>query len=644
MKTKTRKSRGLLFFIILGILSVVWFLIRVIPKPSRITYPCQRMAATNAAGFITWLFGTMVTFALFKNAREKLKESRRAMGIAMILLAVFAAGIAFMLPSYQTISARILNPTIDYDPTDLNMPLGTARGIFPGRVAWAYNPEAVQYNPAAANGFWWEDQNTIPEKVDEMFTRSLDAITGATTSYAGWDSLFKASNEILGKGDVGYAPGEKIAIKANLLVGLGGGSEQWMRPMPAPQLLFSMVEDLIVVMGIPGEYITVYDVSARIPDPIMDPFKNHENSEFQQVRFVGNPGYITDDRYIAAREDTSYRIHFADTSVTSVYLVKSITESDYLINLTNFKAHNMAGVTLCAKNLYGSVYIPTATDLYTNGFGPNNKDGHSGLHRCATVHDFEDGNVGFFPAREMGTFNYLVDIMGHPEIYNKTMLYIVDGLYGCSIQNKIDKFISFGRKYSASLFMSQDPVALESVSVDFLRNEPVCATYVQGYVDNWLHESSQANDPASGMVYDPAGKGIPLESLGVHEHWNNAEDKQYTRNLGTGEGIELYRVGLATGIDPGASTISAVASLQPNYPNPFLTGTTIPFELSRNTRLSIDVYDQAGRLIENLAAGEYPAGSFRVYWEPAGSPAGVYFCRLTTSHGTEETIKLQKLQ
>ena len=28
-------------------------------------------------------------------------------------------------------------------------------------------------------------------------------------------------------------------------------------------------------------------------------------------------------------------------------------------------------------------------------------------------------------------------------------------------------------------------------------------------------------------------------SQGVHEHWNNATDKQYTRNLGTGNGIEL---------------------------------------------------------------------------------------------------------
>jgi len=35
------------------------------------------------------------------------------------------------------------------------------------------------------------------------------------------------------------------------------------------------------------------------------------------------------------------------------------------------------------------------------------------------------------------------------------------------------------------------------------------------------------------------GDGNKLASLGVHEHWNNATDRQYTRNLGTGNGIEL---------------------------------------------------------------------------------------------------------
>lgn len=36
--------------------------------------------------------------------------------------------------------------------------------------------------------------------------------------------------------------------------------------------------------------------------------------------------------------------------------------------------------------------------------------------------------------------------------------------------------------------------------------------------------------------------GVPTGSLGVFEHWNNANDRQYSRNLGRNAGIELYEV------------------------------------------------------------------------------------------------------
>lgn len=60
-----------------------------------------------------------------------------------------------------------------------------------------------------------------------------------------------------------------------------------------------------------------------------------------------------------------------------------------------------------------------------------------------------------------------------------------------------------------------------------------------GAVDNYLHEAVLAQQPPSGVRYAPAGDAWPLTSLGVHEHWNDPQRRQYTRNLGTGEGIEL---------------------------------------------------------------------------------------------------------
>jgi hypothetical protein len=54
-----------------------------------------------------------------------------------------------------------------------------------------------------------------------------------------------------------------------------------------------------------------------------------------------------------------------------------------------------------------------------------------------------------------------------------------------------------------------------------------------------------APNAPSKTIYDPAKTGKSLASLGVHEHWNNATDKKYTRNLGKGAGIELVNVRLA---------------------------------------------------------------------------------------------------
>ena len=59
------------------------------------------------------------------------------------------------------------------------------------------------------------------------------------------------------------------------------------------------------------------------------------------------------------------------------------------------------------------------------------------------------------------------------------------------------------------------------------------------YSDYSNEESALANNPPSGTVYDPERDGSKLTSLGVTEHWNNSKDKQYSRDLKTGDGIEL---------------------------------------------------------------------------------------------------------
>ena len=94
--------------------------------------------------------------------------------------------------------------------------------------------------------------------------------------------------------------------------------------------------------------------------------------------------------------------------------------------------------------------------------------------------------------------------------------------------------------------MSQDPVAIDSVGLDFLRAKfPFDRSKDRDFqpmknADNFPRGDALAGDPPSGVRYAP--DGLPPKSLGVHEHRNNEVDRQCSLNLGNSQGIELFAV------------------------------------------------------------------------------------------------------
>jgi len=72
----------------------------------------------------------------------------------------------------------------------------------------------------------------------------------------------------------------------------------------------------------------------------------------------------------------------------------------------------------------------------------------------------------------MGKYDPLVDILGHKQIGGKTILYMIDGLYAGSSWGAIPtkwQIAPFNNDWPSSVFVSQDPVAIDSVGIDFLR-------------------------------------------------------------------------------------------------------------------------------------------------------------------------------
>ena len=637
-----------------GLACLIWMLVRVIPKPSRAEYPCMKVAAPLAGGFVAYIAGMAIALFTFKKARQLYRTNRSFVATAVVLCGV-AIGMFTILKTDSASHAGILATDSLFVPSDPpNTPVGVARGIFPGRVVWMRDSTAARWNGTSGN--WWTEANTNQTAVDSMLSRSLRALTGEPTDSASWNALFTFFNQHHGKGSAGYSAGEKIAVKININnssdtnnVNPGNSS------LASPQTVLSLLRQLVSVAGIPDSNISFYDLIRYMPNPIYTKCV----AEFPRVHFVGWTKTHGREQYV---RDTT-RVHWSeplilekDASVSAkggnpTYLPTVVTKAAYLINLANLKGHSYAGMTCCAKNHFGTLSVD-------DDFGhPYVWAPHAaGVHPYVVVHDGQWSAQLLFKARPLGSYNALVDLMGHKDLGGKTLLFIVDALYAVPDEhgtafNYKSKWLSapFNNGWTSSMFLSQDNVAIESVCLDFLRTEQaVNTTYTltNGAADNYLHEAAQANNPPSGTYYAPSGDSVRLQSLGVHEHWNNAADKQYSRNLGSGNGIELVKLqpGALTSVNARVGTPAAFV-LQQNYPNPFNPSTTINLTVAERGFATLEIYDLTGRVVRTLISSEMAAGDHSVKWDGRDERgfsvgSGVYFYRLRLGSNLEGSRKM----
>ncbi len=242
-----------------------------------------------------------------------------------------------------------------------------------------------------------------------------------------------------------------------------------------------------VVLAILRQLVNDYGIEQQdilIGDPISHIYKHNYDAwheEFPDIKFIDQSGDF--GRTIIHPGDTA-SIRYSDLGTTmpdalSDKLYKEMAEAAYMINIANLKPHLRAGVTLCAKNHFGSHTRSSAAHLHPSLICPEANG--------------EPANAGYKKYRVQ------VDLMGNKFLGRNTMLFVVDGLWGGGPEEtkapRKWNMPPFNNDWTSSVFMSLDQVALESVCFDFIRteydgvNQPETNPNWSG-VDDYLHQAA----------------------------------------------------------------------------------------------------------------------------------------------------------
>jgi hypothetical protein len=538
---------GRWLFPITALAALIWYLVRVIPKPSRAAYPCQRVAAPIALGGLAYLLSLLGLVSACHQTRRFFRHNRFAVACVCLVIGLVCAAVVIR---QNGTSARAASAS--------NTPIGIARGINPGRVVWSRDPAACLWDGKQDSTHWWDSNMVVQPRVDAMLSAALQNLTSTTTDSNAWDALFRSFNVRRGNGNISYAqsPNPIIAIKINqnpcnydntnyyaLNAVEGAAGDQW-SITANPHLVLSLVKQLVAAQ--------VQQTNIIVSDPtgpnrgwggqrtIGDNIYKYVHPQFPNVQFVDAVGQ--QGRELATWPSTNCIAYPAtysgENGSSGMIICRQFLNAGFLIDMAIAKDHG-DGPTLCFKNLYGAI---SGQRMGNEMYGTGTPEYYSNF----------------------------IEPMGHQELGQKIMLFMIDALYGAPGPNADPAkwtMTPFNNAWPCSLFLSQDAVAIDSVGFDFLNTE----FGLPANTDYYLHEAASApganGQKLSGVVYRPTvGSTQFVGSLGVEEHWNNAASKQYTRNLGTGDGIELVSVQTAVYSlniirPPGGSSFSAGANL-----------------------------------------------------------------------------------
>ena len=140
-------------FPLVGLLAIAWFLLRTLPEPRRAGYPCQKVAAGIGVGFLAYLGGLLLTVTGLRFIRRRVGAvAAVAVGVAVVVFARYSESLG------AATKPNLPSPTgsqVFQAPEGANKPMGTGKGLFPGRVVWVRDTASTSWDGKEES--WWDD-------------------------------------------------------------------------------------------------------------------------------------------------------------------------------------------------------------------------------------------------------------------------------------------------------------------------------------------------------------------------------------------------------------------------------------------------------------------------------------------------------
>ncbi len=377
------------------------------------------------------------------------------------------------------------------------------------------------------------------------------------------------------------------------------------------------------------------------------------------VREVNGIENLTEGGYRRMAENTGANVKIIPTSIDkldSSYIVwKDVPEGVWfkripylwpvnadkgiLLNIAKFKTHAM-GMTLCAKNLQGSIVSPyqqhctawnSAMDIAVDHIQPGAKQT---IYNNWQRH-VNDGIPRWDrPGSDGGLWQetWATRCLDNNSV-SKPVLNIIEGIYGHDGHFIQGPHNGFAKDFMSNVIIfGQNAFHVDIIGTWLAGHEPGNFGLFHMAVERGM---SQTLNPMDIPVYTWTGEGqassTPLSSFERTPLKTYYLQRDY---IGQNEDYwhlcdEPYDYGSAI-VQSKNHLLSENAILQQNYPNPFNAHTRIGFMLRKAGHVYLDVINTRGHIVSVLVNRSVSAGHHHVTWNAGNSATGIYFYRLKT--------------